>query len=121
MKVSSSLDRPIKVSDVPLEKMANNSQISEKDKIAEVSRQFEAILVRQILAESQKSQMNSKAPSGTSEIYKDMVTTQLAESISRSGAVGLSSVLEKQLGRQVLPHSGAENNNSKGVSVKSKL
>lgn len=115
------MERTVKASDLPLEKMAGDPKISDKEKLAEVSRQFEAILVRQILSESQKTDLGGKTSSGTSEIYKDMVNTQLAQNISQSGSVGLAGILEKQLGRQVLPHSGVEVSNSKGVSMRSKL
>jgi hypothetical protein len=46
---------PIKAADVPIEQLAGNSKISDRDKVAEVSRQFEAVLLRQILQETRKS------------------------------------------------------------------
>jgi Rod binding domain-containing protein len=98
----------VKASDLPLEKLAGDSHISEADKIAEVSRQFEAILLRQILGAAQKtifpSTMNPE--SNASGIYRDMMTNQLADQISRSGAVGLGRTLAAQLDRQLKPSSG---------------
>src|ERR1044072_5095978 len=93
------LKSSVHAADLPLEKLAGNSQIPERAKIAEVSRQFEAVLLRQILASAQKTHFASKLSdnSTTSGIYKDMVTAQLAEGISRSGALGLAKTLSQQM------------------------
>jgi Rod binding domain-containing protein len=97
----------IKASDVPLEQLAGNPKISDQDKVAEVSRQFEAVLLRQILQETRKSSVTSasSADATTSGIYDDMINNQLAESISRSGSFGLAKSLQGQLVHQVLPGS----------------
>lgn len=76
--------------------------------IQEVSRQFEAILVRQILNTAHVGAAfgpESEA-STTSEVYRDMLTSQLADQISKSGDLGLAKQMERQLGRQV-PGAGA--------------
>jgi Rod binding domain-containing protein len=88
---------------VQLERLAGNATVSEHDKVAEVSRQFEAVLLRQILAETQKPLLNSKSADNTTagSIYRDMITNQLADSMSKSGSVGLAKTLERQLDRQV--------------------
>jgi len=44
--------------------------------------------------------INKKASSSVNDIYKDMVTNQLAQNMSRSGTLGLSTLFEKQLSRQ---------------------
>ena len=82
-----------------MERLASNSNVSEKDKITEVSRQFEAVLLRQILQSAQKTQFKStmSGDSATGSIYQDMVTNQLADSISKSGAFGLAKTLNQQL------------------------
>lgn len=105
----SNLQRQVSAADIPLDRMTDSKQVSDQQKLGEVSRQFEAILLRQILSEAQKSQITikGKSPSAVSDIYHDMVTNQLADSISRSGSVGMAKVLEKQLGRQLQP-SGVE-------------
>lgn len=93
--------------DVPLERLAGNAALAEKEKVAEVSRQFEAVLLRQILAETQKPLINSKFSdnSTAASIYRDMIGNQLADSISKSGSVGLAKSLDRQLDRQVRPTS----------------
>jgi Rod binding domain-containing protein len=96
----------IQAADVPLEQLAGNQKISDSDKVAEVSRQFEAVLLRQILQAARKSTVasSSSADAMTSGIYDDMINNQLAESISRSGSFGLAKSLQSQLAHQVLPN-----------------
>lgn len=71
--------------------------------IQEVSRQFEAILVRQILNTAHVGAAfgPESGASTTSEVYRDMLTSQLADQISKSGDLGMSKQLERQLSRQV--------------------
>jgi Rod binding domain-containing protein len=97
MDINPLQSRHIDLSNVPLENLASSTQVDQKDKIAEVSRAFEAVLLRQILQESQKPSFKSKlsGDSATDGIYHDMVVNQLAESISKSGSFGLA----KQLAR----------------------
>jgi Rod binding domain-containing protein len=95
----SPLQPKIDASTIAPERLANNPKLTEKQKIAEASRQFEAILLKQILESSQKTVIKSKfnEDSTSSSIYHDMVTTQLADSISKSGTFGLSQTFEHQL------------------------
>lgn len=105
------LQRQVQAADVPFERLAGNHQVSEAAKVTEVSRQFEAVLLRQILGDAQKkifaSTMNPDSVAGG--VYQDMITNQLADSISRSGAFGLARGLEKQLQREfkTVPAPGA--------------
>jgi Rod binding domain-containing protein len=96
----------IKASDVPIQDLAANSHLSDSEKVAEVSRQFEAILLRQILQEARKSTVSPSSPAdaSTSGIYDDMINNQLADSISRSGSFGLARSLQRELAHQVLPN-----------------
>jgi len=96
------LQPSVRAADLPLEKLAGNSHVPEQEKVAEVSRQFEAVLLRQVLANAQKTHFAStvNTPSATSDIYRDMVTTQLADSISKSGALGLARTLSEQMSRE---------------------
>jgi len=99
----SPLQPKIDASTIEPERLANNPKLTEQQKIAEASRQFEVILLKQILESSQKTVIKSKfnEDSTSSSIYHDMVTTQLADSISKSGKFGLSQTFEHQLDR---PH-----------------
>ena len=65
-------------------------------KLAKVSRQFESILLRQILGESMKPLLQS-GPSG--QVYGYMLTDALAQKISDAGGLGLAHVLQAQLGK----------------------
>ena len=97
------LNPHIDASTIAPERLAKNSSLTEQQKIGEASRQFESILLKQILDSSQKTVIKSKLSedSTASSIYHDMVSTRLADSISKSGAFGLTQTFEKQLNR---PH-----------------
>ena len=94
----------IDASHLDLESLAGNKALSQDQKIAEASRQFEAVLLRQFLSESQKPVINSEFTdnSNSAGVYQDMVTNQLADTLSRNGGIGLAKVFERQL----TPHTG---------------
>ena len=95
------LNPHVVASDIAPERLAHNPQLTERQKIAEASRQFESILLKQVLDASQKTVIKSKYSdeSTASGIYHDMITTQLADSISKSGKFGLAKTFEQQLNR----------------------
>lgn len=86
-----------------MERLAASGKVTEEEKVGEVSRQFEALLLRQILGEAQKtvfhSKINSESTAGS--IYQDMITNQLADNISKSGAFGLARILQHQLAHEL--------------------
>ena len=99
----SPLQSAVCASDLPVEQLANNSPAAESDKIRELSRQFEAVLLRHVLGNIQKTVIKSdvtEEAAGT-DIYQDLVTSQLADAISRSGSFGLARSLEAELTRQL--------------------
>jgi Rod binding domain-containing protein len=99
------LTRSLSVADLPLEKLATSTQLSDTEKIAEISRQFEAVLLRQILSEAQKPLFKSsllQSESSTNGIYQDMLVEQLADRISRGGTFGFAKVLEHELSAQYI-------------------
>ncbi len=102
MRVSTHLNH-LPGSELPLEKLAGSSQISQSEKLAEVSRQFEAILLRQVLSAAQKPVFQSKLVSSSvaGDVYRDLVTNELADQISRSGSLGLTDSLSAQLQNQL--------------------
>ena len=106
----SSLSRYVTAANLSLEKLAGSTQISEKEKIAEATRQFESVLLKQILAQGQKPLFqNTLAASGQSSngIYQDMVTQQLADRISRTGSFGFAKELQTQLDHENIKHHGS--------------
>jgi len=99
------IQRKLDASDIAPERLAGSSQLSEQEKIAEAARQFEAILLRHILENSQKTVIKSSLSddSTAASIYRDLVTNQLADSISKSGTFGLGKTFERQFTRQLPP------------------
>jgi flagellar protein FlgJ len=68
----------------------------------EVARQFEAILVRQMLSESMKSVLEHGKDG---QVYGYYISEALADGITKGGGLGLRSILESQLRQQVQPES----------------
>lgn len=95
----SALQPQVRAADLPLENLANNPKVGEKEKTAEAARQFEAVLLRQILTDATKNLFKSTAnPESSSDgIYQDMITNNLADQMSRAGGFGLSRFLTKEL------------------------
>jgi flagellar protein FlgJ len=94
---------PLDASKLPLEALATNSRLSQGQKLTEVSRQFEAVLLRQILGEAQKPAFPSSFADSSvaGDIYRDLMTQQMADQISRSGSIGLARSLSQQLQHQL--------------------
>jgi Rod binding domain-containing protein len=99
----SPLERRVQAENLPLENLAGNKQLSEPEKIGELSRQFEALVTRQILHDALKPVIVSKYTSSSTAngIYQDMTTSQLADRVSRGGGFGLADSLTSQLTRQL--------------------
>jgi flagellar protein FlgJ len=87
--ISSSLSAPKGVQDVENAKTSPGN-----GKLHEASQQFEAIMLRQILGESMKPLLQG-GPSG--QVYGYLMTDTLADSLSKGGGLGLSSVIQAQL------------------------
>lgn len=116
-----SLNPKVKAANLPLERLAGNTQVTDREKLAEVSRQFEAVLLRQILSQAQKPLFQSASlPGGnsTNAIYQDMVTQQLADRISQGGSFGFAKNLEKELSVQHLKKGPVELKPLKAASAK---
>jgi Rod binding domain-containing protein len=98
MEITSTLG-PVRAEKLSLEQLASNKGLSEQAKTAEASRQFEAMLLRQILVSANKPVFPSEyAPKSLAgDIYRDMISEQLADRISSARQFGLSGMLEKQL------------------------
>jgi Rod binding domain-containing protein len=90
---------PIDTANIPVEELAGNKSVTEQQKIAEASRQFEAIMLRQILSESQKPVITSEFTDNSTAagIYQDYITNTLADSMSKSGTFGFAKIFDQQL------------------------
>jgi Rod binding domain-containing protein len=95
----SAIQPKVDASHIQVESLADNKALSQDQKIAEASRQFEAILLRQFLAESQKPVVQTEFTdnSASAGIYQDFITNQLADNLSRNGGIGLAKSFERQL------------------------
>ena len=82
-----------------VEQLAQNNKLTEAEKIGEVARHFEAILLRQFLNEATKPLMGGDEGMNSAQkgIYQDMITYTLADTISKSGQFGLSQMFRHQL------------------------
>ena len=82
-----------------VEQLAQNNKLTEAEKIGEVARHFEAILLRQFLNEATKPLMSGNEGMNPAQkgIYQDMITNTLADTISKSGQFGLSQMFRHQL------------------------
>ena len=82
-----------------VEQLAQNNKLTEAEKIGEVARHFEAILLRQFLNEATKPLMGGDEGMNSAQkgIYQDMITSTLADTISKSGQFGLSQMFRQQL------------------------
>jgi len=98
-----------------LDQVARSTKLTEREKIGEMSKGFEAILVRNILENAQKPLINKKSADNTAAggIYRDMLSNQTAEIISRSGTLGLGRQLECQLGSHAAEPADATSKNSR--------
>jgi Rod binding domain-containing protein len=97
----------VKPEDIPLEKIADSKALTESQKTTEMTRQFEALLLRQVLTEAQKPAFKSALmPNAgvSASIYQDMMVNQLAEKISSARTLGLAQELESQVSRQLPGH-----------------
>lgn len=81
-----------------LEDLARRPQAEDPARRAEAARQFEAMLVRQILTEAQKPVFRSSLvkDSTASAIYRDQLTAQLADAVTQGGGLGLARALWEQ-------------------------
>jgi len=84
-----------------VEQLANDTRLGQKEKLAEIGRQFEAILLRTYLGDAMKPMLGGGIMSGMNEaqkgIYQDMMVNTLADQISHSGQFGLAHMFQMQL------------------------
>jgi Rod binding domain-containing protein len=93
----------VEAAHLSLDRLAASTQVPESEKITEVSRAFEAVLLRQILSETQRPVFRSEytGNSTTDGIYRDLIVNQMAEAISKSGSFGVGKNLARELQRQL--------------------
>lgn len=94
---------------VPIEQLAGNKHLTQKQKIHEASREFESIMLQQMLTEMQKPVISSEFSddSTASDIYQGYISNALAESMSKSDAFGFAKIFEQQLSPPASKSDGA--------------
>lgn len=116
--IQSSVDTSI----LPIEDLAGNKNLTRQQKIHEASRQFEVIMLKQVLAEMQKPVITSEFTddSTASGIYQDYISNALAESMSKSGSFGLAKIFEQQLSPPETKHSQTSQTNQMVPAAKTR-
>lgn len=81
-----------------LRDLTHKQHIDEQAKLREAGRQFEAVLVRQMLKETMKPVFGGLMQGSGSgqKIYQDMVTESLAEALTQNTGFGFTSALMQQ-------------------------
>ncbi len=84
------------------EQIADSQVLSDREKLSEMSRQFEAVLLRQILTEAHKPVFKSSMALGSaaSSVHQDMLITEMAKQMTQGPGTGLATQLTRDLGRQ---------------------
>ncbi|RXZ65235.1 rod-binding protein [Pelagerythrobacter rhizovicinus] len=79
---------------------------SERERLAEAARQFEAIFVRQMLAAARNADLGGDELFGGGageETFREVRDARFAEVAASTGALGLATTIEAQLARFVEP------------------
>ena len=104
-----------------LMEMAHSRHVSEKQKAAAVSGQFEALLVKQYLKQALKPMFKGifDETGGASGMYRHLFTDALAESIAQGGGFGVSTILQMHLNKKVDAETAAAT--EKAAEIKTKI
>ena len=86
-----------------LMEMAHSKNISEQERNAAVSQQFESVLVKQFLKEALKPMFQGvfNEDAGAHRMYRHFFTDAISESIAQGGGFGVSNILQQQLNQKV--------------------
>ena len=78
----------------------------DREKLAAAAKQFEAIFIRQMLAEARKADFGDKLFGGQGmDTFRQMEDDRFADIAAKTGAFGLASMLDAQLSK-FLPKKG---------------
>lgn len=80
----------------------SQSHGSDRERLAEAARQFEAIFLRQMLAAARKADFGAPLLGGQAlDAFRTMQDEHFADVAAKSGAFGLAAQIEAQLARQL--------------------
>ena len=90
---------PIGLDTSQYQELTFNKQMSEKEKIAEASKQFEGVLLRQYLKDALKPLVETELTKNTAsdDIYRSYLIDIMAGSMADSGAFGVSNSLQASI------------------------
>lgn len=82
-----------------LEAMAGNPSIPEEDKQAEALRQFEGILLREVLRDTVESMVGAGIEGGQTQkaVYSHWMANQLIDSLTAGGGLGIARTVQEAL------------------------
>lgn len=82
-----------------LEHLKHSPKLTEQQRVAEAGRQFEAVLVRQMLNETMKPVFAGALDGNLSgqSIYRQMITDSLADAITQQSSFGFQNALVQQV------------------------
>ena len=84
-----------------LGRLANHPHLKEEEKMEAVAKEFEVMLVKQVLKSAQQPLTESGSTffptQGTGAIYGDMMIDTLSGSVGRAGQLGLARLFQQQL------------------------
>ncbi len=95
-----------------LKTIAHSKKLTEQQKVAEGTRQFESAMLRQVLQDSLKPLVKGylNEEGSAHSIYRYFMIDSLAEAMTQNGGVGLSHVLQAQIaGRKPVPRDAEGN------------
>ncbi|MEC8419649.1 MAG: hypothetical protein VXZ32_00855 [Verrucomicrobiota bacterium] len=121
MEIASSNDKYVGMDSSILMEMAHSKNISQKQKNAAVSQQFEAVLVKQFLKEALKPMFEGvfNEDAGAHRMYRHFFTDAISESVAQGGGFGVSNILQQQLNQKISTPSSPKDDSidpEKGVS-----
>lgn len=88
---------------LPLGTLAQNHG-TDRERLADAAKQFEAIFVRQMLASARKADFGDPLLGGQAlETFKTMQDERFADIAAKSGALGIAKSIEAQLSMQLSP------------------
>lgn len=98
----SAIQPSVSADNVPLDELAHDRTLTQQQKVGAVAHQFEALMLQQILQETQKPVFKTEFTdnSTAASIYRSLIAKELGEAMSKSGNFGLAQMLEKQLSKQ---------------------
>ena len=121
MEIASSNDKYVGMDSSILMEMAHSKNVSQKQKNAAVSQQFEAVLVKQFLKEALKPMFKGvfNEDAGAHRMYRHFFTDAISESVAQGGGFGVSNILQQQLNQKISTPSSPKDDSidpEKGVS-----